>query len=353
MSDIITVRDIDTITTEIKTIETQVAKAAIYGCIEIGKRLVEAKEMVGHGGWGKYLADKVHYSQQWATNLMNLYKEYGSAQESIFDRFANSKSFGNIDVTKHILLLAVPAEEREAFAAEHDAENASTRELQAAIRERDANLQAAQEQSARAEEAEGKVKDLKKKLADTADQLDIAGDKILARDEKIKQLQDQADAAAKKEADAAGKVDKLTKQLKTAKDAEKAAKEALAEAKAKPEIPEAVMEEMRKQVAADAAAKATEDLQKQLEAAQIAADEAEKRRLAAEEQIAAAEKKVQLSNPDMVLVSTYLQGVQEQFNKMLGALKKVAAADPETGVKLKENVKTKLLESMSKAIDAV
>ena len=51
MSDIVVMRDIDIITTEIKVIEQQVAKAAIYGCIEIGKRLVDAKEMVGHGGW--------------------------------------------------------------------------------------------------------------------------------------------------------------------------------------------------------------------------------------------------------------------------------------------------------------
>lgn len=344
MSDIITMRDIDTITTEIKTIETQVAKAAIYGCIEIGKRLVEAKEMVGHGGWGKYLEDKVHYSQQWATNLMNLYKEYGSAQESIFDSFANSKSFGNIDVTKHILLLAVPAEEREAFAAEHDAENASTRELQAAIRERDDAQAAATEQTERAEKAQAKAEDLE-------NQLDIAEGKILARDETIKQLKTLADVAAKKEAEATGKVDKLTKQLKAAKEAEKAAKDALAEAKAKPEIPEAMMEEMRQQVAADAAAKATEDLQKQLEAARIAADEAEKRRIVAEEQIAAAEKKVQLSNPDMVMVSTYLQGVQEQFNKMLGAIKKVGLVDPEAGKKLRENVRAKLLPMMEKALE--
>ena len=97
MSDIITVRDIDTITTEIKTIETQVAKAAIYGCIEIGKRLVEAKEIVGHGNWGKDLEENVRYSQQWATDLMNLYREYGHQQESLFDSFANSKSFGNLD----------------------------------------------------------------------------------------------------------------------------------------------------------------------------------------------------------------------------------------------------------------
>lgn len=346
MSEIITMRDIDTITTEIQTIEGQVQRFAIYGCIEIGKRLVEVKEIVGHGGWGKYLAEKVRYSQQWATNLMNLYKEYGGAQESLFASFANSQSFGNIDVTKHILLLSVPAEEREAFAAEHDAENASTRELQAAIRERDNAQAAATEQTERAEKAQAKAEDLE-------NQLDIAEGKILARDETIKQLKTQADVAAKKEADAAGKVDKLTKQLKTAKDAEKAAKEALAEAKAKPEIPEAMMEEMRQQVAADAAAKATETLQKQLEEAQIAAAEAEQRRVAAEERVAEAEKKAQLSNPDMVLVSTYLQGTQEQFNKMIGALKKVMLADPGTGAKLKENVKSKLLESMIKAIDAV
>ena len=95
MSEIITVRDIDIITSEIQTIEGQVQRFAIYGCIEIGKRLVEVKEIVGHGGWGKYLAEKVRYSQQWATNLMNLYKEYGGAQESLFASFANSQSFGN------------------------------------------------------------------------------------------------------------------------------------------------------------------------------------------------------------------------------------------------------------------
>ena len=303
MSEIITVRDIDIITSEIKTIEGQVQRFAIYGCIEIGKRLVEAKEMVGHGGWGKYLEEKVSYSQQWATNLMNLYKEYGSAQESLFESFANSQSFGNIDVTKHILLLSVPAEEREAFAAEHDAENASTRELQAAIRARDDAQAAATELSARADRAEAKAVEMGEKVREVEDQLDLAEGKILARDETIKQLKAQADAAAKKEAEATGKVDKLKQQLKTAKDAEKAAKEALTEAKAKPEIPETMMEEMRQQVAADAAAKATEELQKQLEAAQNAAAEAEQRRVAAEEKVAEAEKKVQLSNPDMVLVS--------------------------------------------------
>ena len=346
MSDIITARDIDIITTEIKTIEMQVAKAAIYGCIEIGKRLVEAKEMVGHGGWGKYLEEKVRYSQQWATNLMNLYKEYGGAQESLFESFANSQAFGNIDVTKHILLLAVPAEERAAFAEEHDAENSTVKELQAAIRERDAAQEQLHQQSAQTEKA-------REKAAELENQLDIAGGKLLESETQIKQLRAKAEAAEKKQLDANGKVTELNEKLKKAKDAEKTAKAALAQAKANPEIPEAMMEEMRRQVAADAAEQATAEIKKQLEAAQIAAEEAEKRRQEAEAKVAEAEKKIQLSNPDMVLVSTYLKEVQEQFNKMLGALKKVKLADPETGERLKANVRTKLLESLQNAIDAV
>lgn len=346
MSDIITVRDIEIITTEIKTIEMQMAKMAIHGCIEIGRRLVEAKEAVGHGGWGKYLEEKVRYSQQWATNLMNLYREYGNQQESLFESFANSKSFGNIDVTKHILLLSVPAEERAEFAEAHDAEHSSVRELKEAIRDRDANLQAANEQAARAEKAEAEVEKLTAAVVQQADMLQEA-------DSQREQLQGQLKEAKERETEAAGKVDKLKAQLAKAKDGEKAARAELEKAKAHPEIPESLMEQMRSEVAADAAAKATADLQKQLDSAMAQAQEAEKRRLDAEAKIADAEKRAQLANPDMVLVSTYLQGVQEQFNKMLGALKKVAISDPAAGAKLKENVKGKLLTSLERALDVV
>ena len=341
MSEIITVRDLDIITAEINSCK----RTIVYSVIEIGRLLVEAKEITGHGGWGKYLEDNhPEISQQTATNWMNLYREYGTGQQSMFDSFVNSKLFGKISTTNHVELLKLPASERQAFAEEHGVENLTVKELQAAIRERDNAQAAATKQTERAEKAQAKAEDLE-------NQLDLAEGKILARDETIKQLKAQADIAAKKEADAAGKVDKLTKQLKAAKDAEKAAKDALEEAKAKPEIPEAMMEEMRQQVAADAAAKATETLQKQLEAAKIAADEAEQRRVAAEEKVAEAEKRAQLSNPDMVLVSTYLQGTQEQFNKMVGAIKKMEAVDPESGKKLRQNVKEKLLPALMKALE--
>ena len=343
MSEIITVRDIDIITAEINSCK----RTIIYSVIEIGRLLVEAKDITGHGGWGKYLEDNhPEISQQTATNWMNLYREYGTGQRSLFDGFVNSKLFGKISVTNHVELLKLPAEEREAFVRANDVENKTVKELQAAIRDRDANLQAAQEQAARAEKAEKDVEDLKKgleALMDTADQ----------KDDTIANLQAQVKAAQDKQAEAAGKVGELNKKLAKAKENEKAAKAALENAKAHPEIPESLMEEMRQQVAAEAAAKATEDLKKQLAAAQEQAAKAEKERQAAEEKAVAAQKAVQMASPDMVLVRTHLQGVQDQFNKLIDALRNIKKADPETGAKMQANVGAKLIESMKQALEAV
>ena len=346
MSEIITVRDIDTITTEIKTIEMQVAKIAINGCIEIGRRLVEAKEIVGHGGWGKYLAENVRYSQQWATNLMNLYREYGTQQESLFESFANSKSFGNIDVTKHILLLAIPAEERSDFAEVHDVENKSVQELKAAIRDRDANLQAANEQAARAEKAEAEVEKLNACVMEQAD-------KLGAKDDELERLQDQVKAAEDKKDEADKKGETLKKKLKAATDGEAQARAELSQAKANPEVPESMMEQLRREVEADATAKATEQIRKELEAAQKEAARANEARVAAEEKAAIAQRKIQLANTGMVLFNTYLTEAQTQFKKMVDALKNIAAEDPATAEKLKGNIKEKLLDNLGKMIDKV
>ena len=337
MSDIVVMRDIDIITTEIKVIEQQVAKAAIYGCIEIGKRLVEAKEMVGHGGWGKYLEEKVRYSQQWATNLMNLYKEYGSSQESLFENFANSKSFGNIDVTKHILLMSVPAEEREQFAAEHDAENATTRELQAAIRERN---EALQERDDNLREYQ-QLKEQNERI--TAGMVEAA-DKLEALQEAEQLAKQEAKEAQEKLTDLQGKLTKAKENEKKAKDALKAAQE-------NPEIPESVMESLRAEVAAEAAKKATEDLQKQLDALTKEKADAEALAQDAKAKLEAAQKQLVLASPDAAVFKSIFQQVQEDFNRLNGALLKVQQADPETADKLRGAVK-KLLEKLLKDIGA-
>lgn len=345
-NEIITVRDIDTITTEIKTIEMQVAKTAIFGCIEVGRRLAEAKEIVGHGGWGKYLAENVRYSQQWATNLMNLYREYGQQQESLFESFANSQSFENIDVSKHILLLAIPAEERAEFAEANDAEHMSVRELKAAIKERDeayADRDANLRETQRLQEENERI---------TAGMVEAA-EKLEAKDAELEKLKAQVEKAEGYEKSALKKVATLEKKLKAAEQGEAAARKELSQAKANPEIPETLMEQMRNEVAAEAAEKATEQIRKELAAAQEEAARHKQARENVEAQLADAKRQSQMSSPDMVLFGTYLAQAQEQFNKMIGALKKIAATDPATGEKLKGNIREKLLANLGKALDMV
>lgn len=115
-------RSIDTITTEILFYKQQ----AGVTILEIGKRLIEAKEQLEHGEWLDWLEHRGDTSVRTAQNLMRLSKEYG-----------NTKSISYLGVTKALALLAVPAEEREQFAEEVHAEGLSVRELKKAIQERD------------------------------------------------------------------------------------------------------------------------------------------------------------------------------------------------------------------------
>jgi hypothetical protein len=100
---------------------------------------------------------------------------------------------------------------------------------------------------------------------------------------------------------------------------------------------------MRQQVAADAAAKATEDLQKQLAAAKEQAEAAIKARHAAEEEaraaaekLAASEKSAKMKNPDVaVFQSLYIQ-LQETWNRCVGAYNKVQQVDDSSAANCKK-----------------
>lgn len=332
MSDIITVRDIEMVTSDIRYAQRQGARQLLSNLIEIGRLLVEAKSMVPHGEWGKYLEEKVDYSQSTANNLMKLYQEYGDNQESFFGSFANSQAFGNLSYTQALALLALPAEERQEFAEANDVAGMSTRQLEQAIRERNANLQAANEQAARAEKAEAEVDKLNAAVLQQADMLET-------KDAEAEALRKVADDAKAAQAEAVAKLEKLQAQLKKAKENEKAAKEALTKAK---EIPEAMMEQMRQEVAADAAKKAVGDLQKQLDTATKEKQTAEKAAADAEQKLAAAQKQLQLSSPEAAVFKTLFTQVQEDFNRLQGALLKVQQSDPDTGIKLSKAVQTLL-----------
>jgi len=347
MSNMVPVRDIETVTAEINIITVQTQRGLLSGAIEIGRRLVEAKSMVPHGEWGKYLQERVNYSQSSANNLMKLYQEYGDNQASLFDDFANSQTFQNLTYTKALAMLALPAELRQSFAEEHDVENKSTREVQAEVQ-------------AELEKMKAKAGDLEKKLEDACENNDVLRQRLEDSQATSEELKERAEAYAKdltkaQEASAAAaeQVDKLKKQLDTARQNRKNAEEALKAARENPQIPEAMMEEMRQQVAAQAAKEATEELEKKLADAENAAQNATRQREIAEVQIEELEKQLRAANANMVRLGDYLEAMQEAWDKFIDVLAEIREEDPETADKLRANTKAKVLNHMVEQLDSV
>lgn len=289
----------------------------LLDAIEIGRLLYEAKSMVEPGGWMQYVEDELPFSQSWANNYMRLYKEYGSEQLSVFE---NSQATAKLSPTQALELLALPAQEREEFMQTHDVENMSTRELHQAIKERDDAIRAQEAEEAARVEAENAASEAERKLG-------------VAR-ERADRLQSNLETAQAAQAAASAEVEKLKEQVKKAKEKEKAAKDALEKAKENPEIPEAMMEQMRQQVAADAAQKATEELQKKLDAAMSAEAKAVAAHQEAEQKLAAAQKAMKLSNPEIAKLQLLTDQWVGSSNGLRDQLLKAKQADPETAGKV-------------------
>lgn len=126
MSEYAVVKSPEVLAVEINAIKQQAQTMMLQASAEIGKRLIEAKEQVGHGEWGKWLQENVEYSQSTANRLMQIYNEYGT----------NSAALHNLSYSKAIALLGMEAEEREAFMEDNDVENMSSRELQKLVKQK-------------------------------------------------------------------------------------------------------------------------------------------------------------------------------------------------------------------------
>ena len=140
-------RTIDTITAEINYYKQQTAQ----NIIEIGRRLIEAKQKLPHGQWTNWLRDTVEFSQQTATNFMNIAMQY-----------SNSQPVGNLSYTKLVALLQVPDAEREDFLAkkhvvngeEKTVDEMSKREFEAVVKERNKAVKQLADEKLRASQAE-------------------------------------------------------------------------------------------------------------------------------------------------------------------------------------------------------
>ncbi|SHJ16298.1 DUF3102 domain-containing protein, partial [Desulfosporosinus lacus] len=125
------------IAAEINRIKQETCKIMLTNALEIGKRLKEAKDLLPHGEWGKWLVESVSYSQRKANKLMQLYKEYGDKlfPDGAGEGRSNSPTWANLTYNQALLLLGIPEDEREEFILEQDVNNITIRELNRALKE--------------------------------------------------------------------------------------------------------------------------------------------------------------------------------------------------------------------------
>ncbi len=300
-------RSSNTIAAEIVAITNQARQMAVMAAIEVGKRLLEAKSLVGHGEWGAYIERECLMSHRSANNCMKLFREW--------EQNPNSQAPANLSYTNAVRLLALPEEDREELMQEHDVANMSSRDLEKAIKERD-ELKAAKET------ADAEIRDLQQKLLDA-----------------------QQIAACAKSTEAAWQeqIDKLNAALNSAR-AEKAIESA--------EEHKRIAKDARKEGAKEAERK----LQAQLEAAQKEAEDATNARIAAEQTAKDAEAKLQavqkqsnFASPDTAAFRVLFDQLQTDFNKLNGYLIKITNADAEQGGKFKGALRA-IVEEMRRRV---
>lgn len=351
MSDIITARDPEIIAAEINTIKKKVQQAVIFASIEIGGKLLEAKSLVKQGEWGAWLENNVEYSQSTAENLMKLYREYGGNQESLFDTWTGSQTFGKLTYTQHLALLALPFSDRQEFAEKNNAEEMSTRQLQKAIQEQldeerrqhgrtKENLATAE---ARARDAEQSMLDMQQRLAaakTTEDSWQEAVDKLKADREKAEQAEKEAQKL----------VEDLRRQLDAGRKREQEIRNEIQKIRAEPEIPESIMEKLRMEAEAAAEERTAEDVQKKLTEAKAALEAAEKEKRTVAEQLEAAKKRLKMADPDIMEYNTLAQKLISDYNILDGLRKKITVHDREVGEKLRQ-FQEKMVAMFADALD--
>ncbi len=306
-------RDIETVTTEIRSLVQQAQQLALVYAIEIGRRLYEAKSLLPHGEWGGWLKENVPFSQSTANNLMKIFDEYGADQISIFGAEANSQTLGNLPYTKALKLLAIPADEREEFVENNDVESLSSRELEQLIKERDAAK----------EDADA--------LREELDALKAAAETKTG----------EADDAAAREEDLRKQLEEAQKKAQKAKEDHAKAKAEIKRMQESTEIPKdlraKLRAELKKELAKDQQEqmdKAITDFQKRIDAAQAQRKEAEAAALEAKARADELEKRLKTASPAVAVFQSHYEQVQGLMIKCRKDIDEIAKSDAETASKL-------------------
>ena len=289
--------------------------------IEIGRRLTEAKEMLGHGEWLPWLERETEFSDRSAARYMKLFDEYGASQQGLFGPETNSPTLSNLPISKALALLSVPESDRIEFAEEVDAEHISVRELEKKIQEREDQLKAAeQELKAVLQDQEGNEKALNdarariRELAALNEELEKRPVEVAVETVRDEEAIREAAAAAKAEAE------------KQNERAQEGLKKQLADAEKKLAAAERERDKLKQSAesAGSEAQKKAEDANREVERIRAELEEAR--------------KQLKASDSDVVAFGIWFNNIQSEWNSMMKELRNVEEKDAEKGAKLRAAV---------------
>lgn len=283
--------------------------------LTIGRCLIEAKDMLPHGEWKDWLADRVEFSERAAQRFMRLAREW-----------SNPTALSDLGATKALTLLALPAEERERFMEDNNVIDMTTRQLEQAIKERDEARKAAEAAKAEASTAEQD----RAKMAD-----DMAMTKASLRavlEEKQRTVQD---------------VDRLQQELAELK---KRPVEVAVETVAAPEV----LEKARAEAVAEMQAKLDRAKERQKRAkaqAKEAQADLEQVKTQLQESERARKNAVLAADEDMATFQVLFQQAQDQANKMRGILLKLRGRADQTAAQGVEKAMRALSEAIGRCAE--
>ena len=264
-----------------------------------------------------HIKEQVGYSQSTANNLMRIFEEYGTAQQSIFGPEAISGRLGNeLYRVLRLLAPAAPPTVREAFVEEHNVEDMSTRELEAAIKERDDALRRAEEDRAEREAAEQAREKIAQDMA-------LANERVAQLSRELEELRSRPVEVVVQHAEE--------------EELEQARREAAADARVRVEALENELAAARKQQS-DLLNQHQEMDQKLKEARQARRDAMDAQKAAREElkqtreALERARKELRASgNKEITQFGVYFEACQEDFSRMMGILHKLKAGGDDEG----------------------
>lgn len=299
MSELTTTRPIEVIESEIIFYKAQ----ASASMLEIGRRLIEAKEQIPYGEWQRWLAEKVEFSERTAQRFMRIAEGYKDAD-----------TVAVLGTRKALALLAFEDVEREEFIAEKHEVNGeektvpemTSKELDEAIRAR--------------KQAEDELAKVKQEKLDA----EVRAENFAKEAEKAKANADSAKAAG----------EKMAETLKTIKADLKEKEDAAETATAKAEELEKELEEIRSKPVDVAVREPDEE-----EIAAAAAPQIEAARAESADKIRELEKLLAMADPETAVFKMRFEAWQEAYDKMMEQLEKVAAADSEKANRLRGAVK--------------